>query len=271
MDKQLMVTFCNEADSVIHYNNEIVFKEFRYMIRIGIVDDEMMFRNRIASLVSETLKSEPLQTEIRKYMNGNSFLDSIQNDGPFDILLADIQMDGMDGMELGKRIHSKNPGMAIIFITSYEEYAVESYRIDAYQYILKQDLEDRLPGVIKDLVRKLGDQEQEYRIVGNGTEKVKIPYRNIIYLYKSKGAKYVNYVTDDGIHRERISLDAVLKKLDSRVFVPVERGYVVNMQRICRISGNTLYLEKGYEVEVSRARLTKVKQEISRCWGGRKL
>ena len=106
--------------------------------------------------------------------------------------------------------------------------------------------------------------------MGSGAEKVKIPYRDIIYLYKSKGAKYVNYVTDDGIRRERISMESVLKELDPGIFVPVERGYVVNMKRIRRISGDTLYLEKGYEVQVSRARLPKVKQEISRCWGGRR-
>ena len=78
----------------------------------------------------------------------------------------------------------------------------------------------------------------------------------------------MNYVTEEGIFRERISLDTLLKELDTRIFLPVERGYVVNMQRIRRINGDTLYLEKGYEVQVSRARLAKVKQEISRCWGG---
>src|SRR5699024_6103525 len=186
----------------------------------------------------------------------------------FDILLADIQMAGMDGMELGRKIRRENPGMYIIFVTSYEEYAAESYRIDAYQYILKQDLKSRLPGVLRELAGKLSDRERAFRILGTGAEKAKIPYGDILYLYKSKGAKYVNYVTEEGIYRERISLDTLLKELDTRIFLPVERGYVVNMQRIRRISGDTLYLEKGYEVQVSRARLAKVKQEISRCWGG---
>ncbi|HJD01795.1 MAG TPA: LytTR family DNA-binding domain-containing protein [Candidatus Mediterraneibacter excrementavium] len=240
------------------------------MIRISIVDDEKIIREKISSLVSETLAAEPVEAELRTYPDGESFLGVSGTDGPSDILLADIQMAGMDGMELGRKIRRDNPGMYIIFITSYEQYAAESYRIEAYQYILKQDLETRLPGVIRDLARKIADQEQEYRIVGSGAEKVKIPYRDIIYLYKSKGAKYVNYVTDDGIRRERISMESVLKELDPGIFVPVERGYVVNMKRIRRISGDTLYLEKGYEVQVSRARLSKVKQEISRCWGGRR-
>lgn len=239
------------------------------MIRIGVVDDEKMFRDRISEIVVNVLKGEQVQTEIKKYADGTHFFEALSAGEPFDILLADIQMAGMDGMELGRRIRRNSPGMYIIFITSYEEYAAESYRIEAFQYILKQDLESRLPGVIRELAYRLEEQEQEYRIVGNSVEKVKLFYKNIIYLYKSKGAKYVNYVTEEGIFRERISLESLLKELDSKIFIPVERGYVVNMKRICRISGDTLYLEKGYQVQVSRARLTMVKQEITRCWGGK--
>lgn len=239
------------------------------MIRIGVVDDEKMFRDRISEIVVNVLKGEQVQTEIRKYADGTHFFEALSAGETFDILLADIQMAGMDGMELGRRIRRNSPGMYIIFITSYEEYAAESYRIEAFQYILKQDLESRLPGVIRELAYRLEGQEQEYRIVGNSVEKVKLFYKNIIYLYKSKGAKYVNYVTEEGIFRERISLESLLKELDSKIFIPVERGYVVNMKRICRISGDTLYLEKGYQVQVSRARLTMVKQEITRCWGGK--
>lgn len=239
------------------------------MIRIGVVDDEKMFRDRISEIVVNVLKGEQVQTEIKKYADGTHFFEALSAGETFDILLADIQMAGMDGMELGWRIRRNSPGMYIIFITSYEEYAAESYRIEAFQYILKQDLESRLPGVIRELAYRLEEQEQEYRIVGNSVEKVKLFYKNIIYLYKSKGAKYVNYVTEEGIFRERISLESLLKELDSKIFIPVERGYVVNMKRICRISGDTLYLEKGYQVQVSRARLTMVKQEITRCWGGK--
>lgn len=238
------------------------------MIRIAIVDDEEPFRDRIEEIASGALSGETAETEIKKYPDGVCFYEAVSAGETFDILLADIQMAGMDGMELGRKIRRENPGLYIIFVTSYEEYAVESYRIDAYQYILKQDLKSRLPGVLRELAGKLSDRERAFRILGTGAEKAKIPYGDILYLYKSKGAKYVNYVTEEGIFRERISLDTLLKELDTRIFLPVERGYVVNMQRIRRISGDTLYLEKGYEVQVSRARLAKVKQEISRCWGG---
>ena len=57
-----------------------------------------------------------------------------------------------------------------------------------------------------------------------------------------------------------------MKELDSRIFIPAGRGYVVNMRRILKIRQNVLYMEKGYEVQVSQAKLSEVKQQISRCW-----
>lgn len=85
------------------------------MIRISIVDDEEIIREKISSLVSETLAAEPVEAELRTYPDGESFLDVSGTDGPSDILLADIQMAGTDGMELGRKIRRDNPGMYIIF------------------------------------------------------------------------------------------------------------------------------------------------------------
>ena len=95
---------------------------------------------------------------------------------------------------------------------------------------------------------------------------MKLLYKDILYLYKSKGTKYVNYVTTQGVVRERTSLENALKMLNSRQFLLVERGYAVNIKQICRVSGDTIYLEKGYEVPVSKARLAEVKREINLYW-----
>lgn len=237
------------------------------MIRIAVVDDEEVFRRKISALIrSVTESSESTASEICEYEDGRAFLEAAEQGLKFDILFADIRMEGIGGMETGRRIRRICPDITIIFITSFEEYAAESYRIEAYQYILKQDLESRLPGVVHKLVSREVKEKDQYRIVKNGTEAVRIPYSSIIYLYKSKGAKYVNYVTKSGIYKERISMETVLKEMDCKLFLPAGRGYAVNMRQIRRVRQDILYLEGGYEVQVSRAKLPELKRQISRCW-----
>ena len=222
------------------------------MIKIAIVDDEEQTREQILRTLKENIQ-EQHEVEIKLYASGESFFE-------------EIQMQQLDGVELGKLVRRICPDMYMVFITSYEEYAAESYRIEAYQYILKQDLEFRLPGVAEQLIEKLQKQKKEFCIIKDGTEQVKLLYKDILYLYKSKGTKYVNYVTTQGVVRERTSLENALKMLNSRQFLLVERGYAVNIKQICRVSGDTIYLEKGYEVPVSKARLAEVKREINLYW-----
>lgn len=235
------------------------------MIKIAVIDDEEQTRKLILRNIKKTVQ-EHHDIEISTYASGTSFWAELQNGKTPDILFTDIQMQTLDGVELGKRVRKMCPDMYIVFITSYEEYAAESYRIEAYQYILKQDLEFRLPGVISQLTEKLRKQEREFCIIKDGTEQVKLFYKDILYLYKSKGSKYVNYVTTQGVVRERNSLENALKMLDNGQFLLVERGYAVNIKQICRLSGDTIYLEKGYEVQVSKARLAEVKREINLYW-----
>lgn len=236
------------------------------MVTIGIVDDEYAIRNLIEKCIIKALGGGQKTVRICQFEDSETFLEAVSQGEQFDILLADIQMKGMDGMELGRQVRKLRPEMYIIYITSYEEYAAESYRIEAWQYILKQDIDSRLPGVIRELTARIENSENKFRVLTNGAEHIKMFYRDIIYLYKSKGTKYVNYVTKQGIYRERNSLNTVIRELSDERFLPVERGYVVNMEHILKIRKDTLCLDKGYEVQVSHARLHTVKEQISRCW-----
>lgn len=236
------------------------------MIRIAVVDDEKAMRDMVCKCINEVIE-ENISVEISDYPSGESFLEQIMNGERFDILLTDIQMSEMNGMELGKEIRKANSEMYIIFITSYAEYAVESYMIEAYQYILKQDLEYRLPDVARRLIRMIDLDSKQFRMLKINEGTVKLYYKDIIYIYKDKGGKYVTFVTVDNEYRERIPLRQVFEELKSKTFVMVERGYIVNMKHIHRLSGDTIYLENNQSVKISRAKLVDVKKEINLYWG----
>ena len=236
------------------------------MIRIAVVDDEKAMRDMVCKCINEVIE-ENISVEISEYPSGESFLERIKDGEKFDILLTDIQMSEMNGMELGKEIRKANSEMYIIFITSYTEYAAESYMIEAYQYILKQDLEYRLPDVARRLIRMIDLDSKQFRMLKINEGTVKLYYKDIIYIYKDKGGKYVTFVTVDNEYRERIPLRQVFEELKSKTFVMVERGYIVNMKHIHRLSGDTIYLENNHKVKISRAKLVEVKKEINIYWG----
>lgn len=103
-------------------------------------------------------------------------------------------------------------------------------------------------------------------MIGTIGDMKKIYYQNIIYISKEKGAKYIQYVTNEGIYKERITLEQVYKELKSNLFVMVERGYIVNMKHICRVSGNMVFLDNGVQIGISRNRLPEVRKRISEYW-----
>lgn len=108
---------------------------------------------------------------------------------------------------------------------------------------------------------------KQFRMLKINEGTVKLYYKDIIYIYKDKGGKYVTFVTVDNEYRERIPLRQVFEELKSKTFVMVERGYIVNMKHIHRLSGDTIYLENNQSVKISRAKLVDVKKEINLYWG----
>lgn len=236
------------------------------MIRIAIVDDDEVLRNKIYEEIQVIINKND-NIEVLMFPSGESFLEEMKNKALFDILFTDIQMSGMNGMELGKVVREAHSEMYIVFITSYAEYAAQSYMIEAYQYILKQDIEYRLPIVVRQLIDKIDLDSRQYRMMKMNEGQVKVYYKDIIYIYKSKNGKYVNFVTAVREYRERISLQQVYQEMRSKTFIMVERGYIVNMKHIYKLSGDTIHLENNYTVKISRAKLADVKKQINYYWG----
>jgi DNA-binding LytR/AlgR family response regulator len=183
-----------------------------------------------------------------------------------DILITDIEMPEMSGMELGRKVREKYEKMYLIFLTAHPEYAYESYRISAYQYIDKSDMEERLPKLIETLAIRLEKEKTQFRWIGTGEQKQKIYYADIIYLHKAKGEKYVEYVTEKEIYRERINIREIEKEVIERGFLTIERGYIANIRHIAGIGKTTIRMDNGDELAVSRARRAKVKEELNHRW-----
>ena len=234
------------------------------MINIAIVDNEKSVLENISGILSD-MRGESDDIHIDTYEKAKDFLAAFET-VRYQILISDVDMPEMNGIEMGKKARDCDPNIYIIFLTAYVEYAIESYRMEAYQYILKEDVEERLPEIIKRLIGIVRNHSVKYCYIGSDTHRIKMCQDDIIHIRKTKGTKYVSFCTTEGEIRERSSIEKVLEKLGREEFIVVERSSVVNLRHIMKVRDNVIYLSNGDAVEASHARIKKVKENIRKYW-----
>lgn len=238
-------------------------------MRIAIVDDEVKMQKMAASCVKDTLEKLGQAADVSCYSGASAFLREWMEaecrspqKGSFCIL--DIEMPGMPGIELGKNIKKLRQETAIIFLTSYDKFALESYEAEAFQYILKSRMTEKLPEVIRRLVERVQKDEGTCRIVEHGNQTERLLYKDVLYV--KKDGKYIVFVTAQGEIRERASLDSVHQELEREGFVMIERGYYANIRHIVRIEACELCLDNKEIIYIGRRRVADVKKAVGNYW-----
>lgn len=234
------------------------------MIKIAIIDDDKKMLETVYNNVKIILQNEDI--EIALFLDGESFIEQVEQEKKVDILLCDIELNGMNGVEVGKFVRASCPDIYLIYLTSHSEFALDGYKLDAYQYIMKSELDTRFSKILFDLVEKIKKNKKKFRVVGGNIDKGVLNFEDIICVVKEKSAKYIRFQTKYGTYRERKTLESVMKELNSEEFILVERGIIVNMKHVVRLKGNTIFLDNDEQIIVSGARMANVKKEISDFW-----
>lgn len=236
------------------------------MLRIAVCDDETVMTDRNKAVLEAALKELCVPGEITTYNDSRNLLYDITEDNfHYDLLLSDIEMPDISGMELAEKIKPFLPDIRIIFITSHIEYAIDAFELSIFRYVPKSDIEKRLPSAIKDAVSLINlEADKSYTIQVKGRFE-KIPFKDILYIERDGKNTAIN--TADSVSRVRKSLQAVFDELNSEEFIFIDRGYIVNLIHIMQIKNNTAVLKNGTVLPISRSHLQTVKEQINNYWG----
>lgn len=236
------------------------------MIKIAICDDEEKSVTLHEQIVRDCLQSVGIGYEITTYTQSRNLLYDITDDAYFyDLILLDIEMPGISGMEIPQQIKGFLPNVRIIFVTSHTEYAIDAFELSIFRYVPKNNLEAKLSAAVIDAA-KLIDLEagQEYTIQTiNRMEK--IPFKDIFYVQRD--GKNANIVSSSGTAKVRKSLQQVFAELNTPEFIFIDRGCIVNIIHIMKISDGIVVLKNGEQLPISRSHLQEVKQKINQFWG----
>ncbi len=177
---------------------------------------------------------------------------------PFDLLLLDILMPGITGIEAARELRQSACNVPIIFLTSSREYAVESYRVGAEDYILKPARRDELfPSLDKQLARLT--QEEAFITLKTGSGIAKLPLSQIVYVEVIR--RKIQFILVSGEVREAYGYlsDYEGALLSDRRFYKPHRSYVVNLNQVTELDKEGFSTIIGKTVPVARASFAKTK------------
>ena len=155
------------------------------MVKIAICDDEEKSVVLHERIVRECLQSMGIGCGITTYTQSRNLLYDITDDAVFyDLILLDIEMPGISGMEIPLKIKGYLPNVRIIFVTSHTEYAIDAFELSIFRYVPKNNLEAKLPAAVVDAAKLIElESGQDYTIqAANRMEK--IPYKDIFYIQR---------------------------------------------------------------------------------------
>ena len=215
--------------------------------RIAICDDEQNQIEYLTSIVSAWSNENGHVCEMRAFPSAEAFLFAYEDDNAYDILLLDIEMKHITGVDLAKSIRKKDQTVQIIFITGYSEYISEGYEVSALHYLMKPVGQQKLFSVLDRAAEKIKQNEKCLNLPLSG-EMVRVPLHEIKYL-----DVHQNYVTVHGKadYTVKRTLGEFEGLLDTR-FTRVGRAMIINLTYISRVTKTDVYLSDGTVLPLPR-------------------
>ena len=231
-------------------------------MRIAVIDDQPADRDYIAALVTRWAKDRDTAVTAVPFPSAEAFLFDYSEDRDFDILLLDIEMGAINGVELAKTVRTENDAVQMVFITGFPDFIAEGYEVSALHYLMKPVDRDKLFSVLDRAAANLEKAERRLRVTFERRTDY-VPFSKILYLEAQK--QYVRIVTEREEYRMKASLAETAAQLDE-FFFPCQRSFIVNLRHVARILPDRVVLKNGAEVPISRGMAERIGREIIRLF-----
>ena len=225
------------------------------IMKVLICDDKEEEANALAVLFSS------LNVENVVFTDTVHAFDYICSGAKIDACFLDIVMPEINGIELAEKLRQNNFDGKIIFLTTSNDFAHESYKVKAFDYLIKPPTLENITRVLKSLEDASKDNDTDGLVVKTqGNSKV-IPFRDISHVEVIDHIVFI-MLSDRSIIKENTTFGEMAERLlrDSR-FARCHRSYIVNVNKIAVVSNREVVMENGAKIPVSRG-YSQVKDEM---------
>ena len=236
-------------------------------MRVLAVDDELPALADLARM----LEASPAVKRVETAASAAEALVALGDGDTIDAVFLDVRMPGLDGLELARVLRRFERPPAVVFVSAFDDAAVDAFELDALDYLVKPVSRTRLDEAIERVARRsaIPDPPPEDETVavdalrGGGTRL--LPRSSIVFLQAH--GDYVRVASTEGRFLVRARLSELEERWESHGFVRVHRGFVVNLRRAVevrpRLNGTAvLVMVDGAEVPIARRQVGELRRKL---------
>ena len=217
-----------------------------------VVDDEPLARQAIKSLIVQ-IPELLFVAEFSHVEPAAAYL----KENPTDLVFLDIQMPGLNGLDFARTIGKET---LIIFTTAYDQYALESYEIDAIDYLLKPIRQSRFDKAVQKAIsyKKLltrdaasvNEISKDFCFIKSEKRTIKVLFSDVLFIEGLKD--YVILHTTEQKIITAMNIKTIQSQLPQETFIRVAKSYLINKLKIGYFDNNTVYIDQ-YEIPIGNA------------------
>lgn len=233
------------------------------MYHIGIVEDEREFAEQLQEFLRQYQREENLSFKISVFGDGAEILENYEP--LYDLILLDIEMPKVNGMEAAEQIRRVDSDVVLVFITNMASYAIRGYEVGALDFIMKPITYYTFSMKLKRALRRAKQKEQQQILLTLPDGVKKIGIHQIFYVEVQN--RMLHYHTDEGEYVMRGTMASVEQMLAAYPFVKCNHWYMVNLMHVTEVWKN-MALVGGHELEISRRNRTAFLKALTEYVGG---
>lgn len=226
-------------------------------ILIAICDDEPYFVEDIYKLIYACGNEYEFEFVIDTYVDIEKLLEQIElKEKEYDILFLDVEMPKMTGLDATRRLRQNGYDGVVCFVTSHQQYALESYQLDGEGYIVKparyEDVKRVFRRALVQIAYSHNAQEaaKKHLEVNMQKGKMMIQMERILYVEKRRNQCVIHL--DDGEVVCYETLKNIFQRLNQSKFCYTHQGFIVNFDKVKEVSQDAILLGEGKDIPVSR-------------------
>lgn len=217
-------------------------------MKILICDDEQTYVNMLQLHIDEYMKNRHITCTVTAVIDP---LKIVQENSAFDLAFLDIQMPGIDGLTLAKRLRQRNPRMVLFFVTNFERYQDDAMDLQALRFFEKPFDANRLYAGLDKAMEYINEAYIDIFLSESGAIQ-RIPADDILYV--TRDGRRASVVTAGKNYSAAEKFDELCEKLPQLYFYFVHKSYLVNLHCVDRYAYTELFLTNGAQIPIAPRR-----------------